>query len=209
MLQQAAQFARPSQDPEKVWVLKVHKLLRKDIPRSKIITTHRDPRDVLVSYKEFMKASFDASLECARSVKIFTETYKDYDSNYLLLVAYNDIEAHPVELILQIAEFLEVELSEIDARNIALKYSRNKVKGLIEKSDKSLAKKLAKNKPVDHRDIVYFSASNYRAFDRKTGFQTGHVSQRKTGDWKNVLSEVEQQLLNDEFGNWLKKFGYQ
>ncbi len=93
-----------------------------------------------------MKTSFDESLGCARSVVHYTETYKDYDPSYLMLVVYNDIETRPVELILEIAEFLEVQVSEINARKIALKYSREKVKSLIEKSNKSLAKKLARER---------------------------------------------------------------
>ena len=126
-----------------------------------------------------------------------------------MLVAYNDIEIRPAELILEIAEFLEVQISEFNAEKIALKYSRKEVKSIIEESNKSLSNKMAKKQPIDRRDMVYYSDSNYRAFDRKTGFQTGHVSQRKTGDWKNVLSSTEQQQLHAEFGSWLKKFGYQ
>ena len=74
MIQQATQFAFSSQDPTKVWVLKVHTILKPDLPRSKVITTHRDLRDVLVSFKEFMKTSFDNSLGCARSLVKYTET---------------------------------------------------------------------------------------------------------------------------------------
>ena len=208
MIQQASQFSFSSQDLNKVWVLKVHKVLKPDLPRSKIITTHRDLRDVLVSFKEFMKTSFDNSLPVARSLVQYTETYMDYDSDYLMLVAYNDIEIRPAELILEIADFIEVQISELNAEKIALKYSRKKVKSLIDKSHKTLSKKIAKKQPIDRRDMVYFSETNYRAFDRKTGFQTGHVSQRKTGDWANILSSTEQQQLHAEFSSWLKKYGY-
>lgn len=209
MFKQAARFASVSQDPSQVWVLKVHTILKPDLPRSKVITIHRDLRDVLVSFKEFMKTSFDDSLQCARLLVNFTETYKDYDPGYLKLVAYSDIETRPVELILEIAKFCGVQINEMIAKDIALKYSREKVKSIIEKSNKSLAQKLAKKQPIDNRDIVYFSASTYRAYDCKSGFQTGHVSQRKTGDWDSVLSNTEQQKLHAEFGGWLKNYGYQ
>ena len=209
MIQHATQFAFTSQDQTKVWVLKVHTILRPDLPRSKVLTTHRDPRDVFVSSKEFMKANFDISLGCARRVVSYTDAYKDYSPDYLMLVAYNDIETRPANLIMEIAEFLNIPISEVDAKNLAVKFSRKNVKNIIAKSDKSLNKKLAKKKKIDHREIVCISDSNYRAFDRKTGFQTGHVSQRKTGDWKKTLSKSEQQQLNDEFGSWLKEFGYE
>jgi len=209
MIQQATQFAFPSQDPSKVWVLKIHTILKPDIHRSKIITTHRDLRDVVVSFKEFMGVSFEDSFGCARVLVNFTKTYEEYDPGYLMLVAYNDIETRPVDLILEIAEFVDVQISEINAREIVLKYSRNNVKSIIEKSNKSLAKNIVEKNPIDPRDMVYFSDSNYRAFDRKTGFQTGHISQRKTGDWKHVLSSTQQQQFHAEFGSWLKKYGYQ
>jgi len=209
MARQATQFAFESEDLSKVWVLKVHAILKPDLPRSKIITIHRDLRDELVSFKEFMNTSFDNSLDCARALVNFTETYKDYDSGYLKLVVNNDIDTRPVELILEIARFLEVHINETNARDIAFKYSREQIKNIIENTDNSLAQKLAKKQPIDNHDVVYFSESNYRAFDRKSGFQTGHVSNRKTGDWNSILSSAEQQRLHAEFGSWLRNYGYQ
>lgn len=206
---QTARFAVISQDPEKVWVLKVHKILNQNLPNSKIITTHRDPRDILISFKEFMKSDFNRALNCARDIVRYTEIYQNYDSDYLMLVAYNDIETHPLELILKIAKFLRITISKDNAKKIALKFSREKVKKIIENTDKVLTDKIASKKPIDKREIVIFSKSNYRAFDLKTGFQSGHISQRKTGDWKSVLSESEQDQLNNEFGDWLTKYGYE
>ena len=209
MVHYANKFACTSQDPNKVWVLKVHNIMRPGLPKSKILTAHRDPRDVCASFKEFMNADFGSSLGCARSMVKYTNTYSNYDPAYLMLVAYHDIETRPAGLIKEIAKFLDVNVTDKDARNLAVKYSRKSVRQIIDKNDKSLRKKLARNKQIDRREIVYFSDSNYRAFDRKTGFQSGHVSQRKTGDWKKIFSETEQNVLNKEFGGWLKEHGYE
>lgn len=209
MFEHATNFAFPSQDEKKCWVLKVHTVLRPDLPRSKIITTHRDPRDVLVSYKEFMNASFEKSLGCARAVTRYTDAYESYSPNYLLTVAYADIENRPVQLVLEIARFLDLQISEDTAAKMASKYSRSNVRKKIDKTDNALKNKISKNMEIDQREVVYLSADNYRAFDRKSGFQTGHVSQRKTGDWKRTLSDAEQQQLNEEFGSWLEQHGYE
>jgi hypothetical protein len=208
MFQQASEYAFFSQDPAKVWVLKVHGILKPNIPRSQIITCHRDIRDVVVSFKEFMNVSFEDALDCGRALLKYTKVYKKYNSDYLMLVAYNDIEINPVKLIMEMAKFLKIQINESDAEIIALKYSKEKVKDIIKQANESLLKKIIDKQPIDHHDIVYFSDSNYRSFDRKTGFQTGHVSERKTGDWKNRLSHVEQQQLETEFADWLKEFGY-
>ena len=37
------------------YVFKVHTILKSDLPRSKILTTIRDPRDICISFIEFMK----------------------------------------------------------------------------------------------------------------------------------------------------------
>ena len=206
---QAVDFAFPCNDPARTWVLKVHSVMNPGLPRSRIITVHRDPRDVLVSYKEFMKTSFDEALGHARDVLIFTERYSHYDPDYLKLIAYNDIETRPVDLIIELAEFLAIQLNSPIAEEISEKYSRKKVQDIIKKADESLARKIINNAPVDKRQIVYLSSTNYRAFDPDTGFQTGHVSPRQTGDWRNILSAEEQDLVNSEFGDWLKQYGYE
>ena len=208
-IMQAIEFAFPCTDPARTWVLKVHRVMKPGLPRSKIITTHRDPRDVLVSFKDFMKTGFDEALNHARDVLLFTGGYHGYDPDYLKLIAYSDIEMRPKQLINELAEFLDIQLQESIADDIAEKFSRNKVRDIIKQSDISLARKIENNMPVDKQEIVYLSNSNYRSFDRNTGFQTGHVSHRQTGDWKKILTAEEQELVNSEFGDWLKKYGYE
>ena len=36
------------------YVFKVHTILKSDLPKSKILTTIRDPRDICISFKEFI-----------------------------------------------------------------------------------------------------------------------------------------------------------
>ena len=43
------------QNYQNKYVMKVHNILKPNLPRSKILTTIRDPRDICISFKEFMK----------------------------------------------------------------------------------------------------------------------------------------------------------
>ena len=56
---------------------------------------------------------------------------------------------------------------------------------------------------IDDSSIVYFSKDNYRSFDTKTGFQTNHISNRNSGDWKKSFSSKEIEILNFEFKDFL------
>jgi Sulfotransferase domain len=205
---QVAKTALTSQDPSKVWVLKIHNYLKQNLPKTKIITVHRDPRDVLISYKEFMNCSFDDALHCARDVVRYTKAYENYDSNYLLSTAYDEIINQPEELILKIASFLKVTINKDNAKEIALKFSRENVKIIIKNSEARLANNISSNKSIDWREVI-LTDTNYRVFDPNTGFHSRHISQYQTGDWKNILSKSEQQRLDSEFGNWLKMYGYE
>ena len=42
-------------------------------------------------------------------------------------------------------------------------------------------------------------------FDEDTGFQSGHVSSYKEGEWKNILTNIEQNEIKKEFGHWFKE----
>ena len=207
MIKLAQTQAHNSDDPQDKWILKVHKILAPNIPRSKIITTHRDPRDVLVSFQEFMKSTFEAAFDFGRWVVKYTTAYKDYDPDYLFMVAYADIEQRPAYVIQQIAGFIDADISPDQADTIAAKFSRQKVKQIIERADQKMEQAKETGK-IDRREVVILSEKNYRAFDLQSGFQSGHVSSRKTGDWAKVLDEAQRKLVDAEFANWLADYGY-
>jgi hypothetical protein len=204
-----AQQAMLSHDPRQKWVLKVHTVIRSNLPGTKIITTHRDPRDVCISFMEFMHASFERALDVARSTTEITRHYRTYDADYLKMVAYADIEQRPDATILDIAAFLGVPLKPEQAHAIAETFSRAKVRQRIERHDKKLSDQIRKGKHVDPNEVVRLSPTNVRAFDRQTGFQSGHVSTRQTGDWARVLPDAQRAILATEFADWLAEFGYQ
>ena len=190
------------------YVFKTHKILKPNIPKSKILTTIRDPRDICISYKEFMKTDFDAALKESKILLKYEKIYKTYNRDYLRFFRYEDIENKSIETILEIANFIGYEISYKNAEEISLKYNKEKVKNLIKNNDENLLSKIKNKEDIDESSIVYFSKDNYRSFDTKTGFQTNHISNRSSGDWKKFFSSKEIEILNFEFKDFISEYKF-
>lgn len=190
------------------YVLKIHKILPANINKSKILTTIRDPRDVCISFKEFMKTDFDTALKATKTMIKYSDIYKNFDSNYVKFIKYEDIENKTNEIILNIAKFIGATIDLSKAKIISEKFKKENIKKLIEKNDKNLNFKIKNKKEISKSEIVYFSKTNYRSYDINTGFQTGHVSERISGEWKNKLNINEIETINKEFRNFIIEYNY-
>ena len=190
------------------YVFKIHQILKPNLPRSKILTTIRDPRDICISFKEFMKTDFDTALRAAKILLKYEKIYKTYNKEYLRFFRYENIENRSIETIFEIANFIGYEINYKDAEEISLKYNKKKVKNLIKKNDKNLLSKIKNKEEIDKSSIVYFSKDNYRSFDTNTGFQTNHISNRNSGDWKKSFSSKEIEILNFEFGDFISEYKF-
>jgi len=47
-----------------------------------------------------------------------------------------------------------------------------------------------------------------RGYDYKTGFQSGHITSREEGEWRDALSAEQKQQVNQLTTAWLKRYGY-
>ena len=196
------------QNEKNHYVLKVHGLLNINIPRSKVITNIRNPYDVCASFYEFMKCDIDRAIIVALSITEVIEHYKKIDKKDLFIVWYEEIEEPSSKLVLKLSEFLGVHLDENAALSIWKKFSKDNVRKIIADNDKSLSDKISKKQEIDAREVVILGKNNYRSFDLNTGFQTGHISERKTGEWRLVFSESETHKIVEALDNTAKKFGY-
>ena len=115
------------------YVFKTHHILKPNLLRSQIITTIRDPRDICISYKEFMRTDFDKALKSTKSILKFEKIYKTFNKDFLKFIRYEDIENKPIEIILEIAKFIGYEISCKNAEDISIKYEKRKVQDLIKK----------------------------------------------------------------------------
>ena len=190
------------------YIFKVHQVLKPNLPRSKILTTIRDPRDICISFKEFMKTDFDTALKESKKLLNYEKIYKTYNKDYVKFVRYENIENKSIKTILEIANFIGYEINYKDAEEISLKFNKKKVKKLIKKNDENLLSKIKNKEKIDQSNIVYFSNDNYRSFDTNTGFQTNHISNRNSGDWKKSFSSKEIEILNFEFKDFISEYKY-
>jgi hypothetical protein len=71
-----------------------------------------------------------------------------------------------------------------------------------------LLSKIKNKEGIDESSIVYCSKDNYRSFDTNTGFQTNHISNRNSGDWKKSFSSKEIEILNFEFENIISEYKF-
>ena len=196
------------QNEKNHYVLKVHTLLDINIPRSKVITNIRNPYDICASFYEFMKCDIDWAIFIALEQTKYIEHFKKNDEKNLLIVKYEEIEEPSSKLVLELSEFLGAHLDENAALSIWKKFSKNSVRKIIADNDKSLSDKISKKQEIDAREVVILVKNNYRSFDLNTGFQTGHISERKTGEWRVTFSESETHKIVEALDNTAKKFGY-
>ena len=129
---------------------------------------------------------------------------------FLKFFKYKDIDNNSIELILKIAKFIECEINVDTAKLISEKFGKSKIRDLIKSNDEKLKNKIKNKEKVERSEVVFFSKENYRAFDINTGFQTNHISQRNSGEWRKAFSEKEIEIINSdvEFKNFLKEFNY-
>ena len=196
------------QNDSNKYVFKIHDILKPNLPRSKILTTIRDPRDVCISFKEFMKTDFDTALKAAKEALQLEKVYKTYNKEYIKFIRYENIENKPIEIVLEIANFIGYKINRKNSEEISLKYNKKNIKNLIKNNDKNLLSKIKNKENIDKSSIVYLSKDNYRSFDIKTGFQTNHISNRNSGDWKKFFSSKEIEILNLEFKDLISKYKF-
>ena len=197
------------QNEKNHYVLKVHIFIEDiNIPKSKLITNIRNPYDICASYYRFMKCDIDTAINAALSLPILIDHYKKWDARNLFIVKYEEIEEPSSKLVLELSEFLGAHLDENAALSIWKKFSKDNVRKIIADNDKSLSDKISKKQEIDPREVVILGKNNYRSFDLNTGFQTGHISERKTGEWSVTFSESETHKIVEALDNTAKKFGY-
>ena len=190
------------------YVFKIHRILNPNLPRSKILTTIRDPRDVCISFKEFMKTDFNTALTATKSLLNYENIYKKYNKKYVKFFKYNDIENNTLKTVVEIANFIGCEINEEIAKSISFKYNKNNIKKLTENNDANLLSKMKNKELINKSDIVYFSKDNFRSFDTKTGFQSNHISNRNSGDWKKFFSKSEIEIINFEFKDFISEYKF-
>jgi len=78
---------------------------------------------------------------------------------------------------------------------IVARYSKASIRDRLVTREQALRDRIAARQPVDRRDFVPQEDRSLRAFDPATGFQSGHVSDYRDGDWRTILTADQQARL--------------
>lgn len=199
-----------------VYCIKTHLLLKNDLPETKIITNYRDVRDTMISFVRFMKIENDDNFfKVAKH--ILTEHMKQTDyffekhSNNLRL-RFNDIGSDPVRTIKCINKYLELHVKEDQILRIKEKFTKERVRKLIEKMDRVA---ISDQGQIDGEEnsnaykLLRGPDGRYRVFDNETSFQTNHITSKNDGEWVRYFTQQQRLEINNRVSDWLAKYNFQ
>ena len=90
---------------------------------------------------------------------------------------------------------------------IGKKYSKEAVHKIISELHKKHSKNIG-DQTLNPEEIVNLGGDKYRMFDTQTGFQTGHISNRNSGEWTKVFNEEQISLIERKITPFAQELGY-
>lgn len=180
---------------EDIYVLKVHSRIAADLPNSFYVVTQRDIRDAMMSFVRFMMVDFNAGLDFVRAALPSQRHFSSFPPARSIVVEYADIVSEPSEVVGKIAQRLSIAVTPSQVETIVTRLSKPSVAARIAEKDRLIRQRISALQPVDRREVVVLGMKEYRAFDKETGFQTGHVSDYREGDWRQILTTAQQVQL--------------
>jgi hypothetical protein len=178
------------------YVLKVHTRVAADLPHSFYVVTHRHIRDSLVSFMRFTHADFEAGLRFAAGAIRLERHFAAFPAAHTLQVAYSDIVERPEVVVEALARALGVAAGPAAIAAIVARYAKDKVQARLVAREQELREQIEAGQSVDVRAFVPMGDASLRAFDMTTGFQSGHVSAYREGDWRTILTKAQQTALD-------------
>ena len=97
-------------DPKNVFLFKNHRTLKNNLPRTKIISVIRDPREIIISNMRFFESNFQDNLKSIKYYKEMMRIYSNYSKEYILILRYENILKNPKLAVDQIIEFIGLEI---------------------------------------------------------------------------------------------------
>ncbi len=179
-----------------------HKNFTNETVNAGFICIVRDPRDIIVSLKNFSGKEIDKTIDeflFSKSLMITTngaqellstwelnvQSWLNYKSVPRLIIRYEDLKLNPKEIILKIKEFL----NKIHSLNIKL--SDQEIDKIIENTNFNNLKKLEDKNGFDE-------ASKHSKF-----FRSGTSNQ-----WKDVLTNTQINLIEKNLKSLMRYFNY-
>jgi hypothetical protein len=183
------------------FVLKGHNKLKTSLPKTKFIVNKRNPYEICASYFEFMKSDLQTAVNVAKALKEAISHYGAVGPEKCLFIEYNDIIDRPGDVIQQLSEYCQVKLSFAQQQELTQRFSKENVKRQIDEGRRAVT--------AGSNDFTIFRTKNHiRSFDKKTGFQSGHVSNRKSGQWRSAFSSSQSHIVINALDATATSLGY-
>lgn len=189
------------------YCLKIHNILNDNLRNSKIITTIRDPREIVHSFHRFMQCDFERAVSAGTAVHKYVLAYKKFQSP-VLFVRYEDMLDEPMNTIREIDAFLELRTCERAMSEINQKFSKQRVNAIVDKVTKTLQRDLNSGVSVKSERMVALPNQRVRAFDIATGFQTGHIAGPNDGNWRTAYSLTQKNYMFSALSEICSELGY-
>jgi hypothetical protein len=147
-----------------------------------------------------MKVSFDEKLiaEAVATTLQIDSHYDQWPAEKILNIPFESIGTSGIDLIRQIAEFVSLPITDAQTfRKIDFEFSKQQVKKKIAELEDRVFDREGKLKHDAHPESVLSRLGRLRAFDPDSGFQSGHVSDYRPGDWKHLWTDRQKQMVDD------------
>ncbi len=191
------------------WVLKTHRHLRDLPPGFALVTAVRDPRDALVSYVRFTRLGWPRALAAMRTSVVLIHCYRQLGRRFPLLeLSYAEIRDRPEVAIGRLAAFLQTGVGEPEIRELARRFDRTAVHRRIDRVSRRLVEAAEAGREIPADRIIPNADGSLRLFDPETGFQSGHVSDYRDGDWERHVPPDVLAALHRSIGPWLIENGF-
>lgn len=200
-------FKKPPKENQ-VYCIKTHYVVEppQGDSHTLIIVPYRDIRDCIMSYMKFMNVDFEYAVRAMKHWNPTDEYFKRQTDN-ILKIRYDQIVEKPLDTIHQIDKFIGAGVSRQNLEQINEQFSKKNVKKKVDDLNDIPVEQVPANSAT--LSTVKTASGSYRVFDNSTGFQTGHISSRKDGHWREALSEDQKKLLMAETADWLLKHGFE
>jgi hypothetical protein len=193
--------------PNNVWCLKVHSGLRGASPSNRFISTFRDPRDAIVSFMRFMRYDFETALSAATIWTHLCDHYRAFPTDLSLCLDYDRITTDPAGVAGRISDFLKLDLAANDIAHAIADFERETVRRRVG-AFREQAERGFMAGDVLAEALILNADGTIRFWDPHTGFQSGHISDYRDGDWRFLLSEDQKRRLDEAIGDWVAQHGY-
>ena len=179
-----------------------HKKFTNETVNAGFIYIVRDPRDIVVSFKNFSGKEFDEIInelifqkklmintngakELLSTWDLHVQSWLNYNTVPRLIIKYEDLKLNPKEVVLNIKEFLN------KIHKLKIDLSDQHIDKIIENTNFNNLIKLENQNGFDE-------ATKYSKF-----FRSG-----KSNQWKDILSKTQVQLIENNLQTSMKYFNY-